>query len=228
MKEKKTFCCEIAYILGIVILAFGNTFMVRADFGMSMVVAPAYIIHLKISQFLPFFTFGMSGYVFQLFLLVVLFLVIRKFEKRYLLSFVTAFIYGIVIDVVMVVVELIPFDGIVWQLVFFVFGLIVSTTGVALLLHANFPPEAYDLFVKEVSRKYDISIVKVKTIYDCCSCLLGTVLSLVFFGSFVGVYWGTIVCAILNGWLIGRISRFLENKFIFKDLHIMAKSKNFK
>ncbi len=222
MKEKKTFYCEIAYILGIIVLAVGNTFMVRADFGMSMVVAPAYIIHLKVSQFVPFFTFGMSGYVFQLLLLAVLFLVMRKFEKRYLLSFVTVFIYGIVIDVVMIVVELIPFSGTVWQVVFFVTGLIISTTGVALLLHAHFPPEAYDLFVKEISRKYNISIVKVKTIYDCCSCLLGVVLSLGFFGTFVGVHWGTIVCALLNGWLIGRISHFLEKKFVFKDIHILG------
>ena len=228
MKEKKIFYCEIAYILGIIVLALGNTFMVRADFGMSMVVAPAYIIHLKVSQFFSFFTFGMSGYVFQLFLLIILFLVMRRFEKRYLLSFVTAFIYGIVIDIVMSVVELIPFDGIVWQIIFFVMGLFVSTFGVALLLHANFPPEAYDLFVKEVSRKYDISLVKVKTIYDCISLVLGVILSLTFFGSFVGVYWGTIVCALLNGWLIGKNGRFLENQFAFKELRLLRKFQKIK
>jgi hypothetical protein len=31
------------------------------------------------------------------------------------------------------------------------------------------------------------------------------------------VKWGTIVCAIINGWLIGRISRLLEKKFVLKD-----------
>ncbi len=222
MKEKKIFYCEIAYILGIIILAFGNTFMVRADFGMSM------IIHLKISQFAPFFTFGMSGYCFQLLLLVVLFITMRKFEKKYLLSFVTAFIYGMVIDVIMSIVDMFPYNGVIWQCIFFVAGLFASTTGVALLLHANFPPEAYDLFVKEVSRKYDISIVKVKTIYDCCSCLLGVILSLVFFGTFVGVYWGTIVCSLVNGWLIGRIGCFLENNFDFKNLHSKGKPENLK
>ena len=117
----------------------------------------------------------------------------------------------------MSIVEMFPFYGTVWQFIFFGLGLIVSTTGVALLLHAHFPPEAYDLFVKEISFKYNISIVKVKTIYDCCSCVLGVILSLVFFGTFVGVYWGTIVCALLNGWLIGNIGRFLEKKFVFKE-----------
>ena len=32
-----------------------------------------------------------------------------------------------------------------------------------------------------------------------------------------GLIVGAIVCAIINGWLIGQISRFLENHFIWKD-----------
>ena len=216
MKEKKTFYCELAYILGILALTIGNTFMARADFGMSMVVAPAYIIHLKVSQFASFYTFGVSGYVFQLFLLVVLFIAVQKIEKRYFLSFVTALIYAFVIDVVMIVVGMFPYNGLVWKVIFFISGLLVSTTGVALLMHAKFPPEAYDLFVKEVSRRYNISLVKVKTVYDCCSCVLAVALSLIFFGAFVGVNWGTIVCALTNGFLIGKISGFLERNFVFK------------
>ena len=226
MKEKKTFYCEFAYILGIIVLALGNTFMVRADFGMSMVVAPAYIIHLKVSQILPFFTFGMSGYVFQFFLLIALFIVMRKFEKRYLLSFVTAVIYGFVLDAVMSVVALFPYNGTVWRVVFFVLGMLVSSTGVALLLRASFPPEAYDLFVKEVSRKFNISITKVKTIYDFSSCILGVALSLAFFDGFQGVSWGTAICALLNGWLIGTIGKLFESKFVFKEGRLLRKIGN--
>lgn len=64
MKGKRVFYCEIAYIMGIIVLALGTAFMERANFGMSMIVAPAYLIHLKVSKFLPFFSFGMSEYVF--------------------------------------------------------------------------------------------------------------------------------------------------------------------
>lgn len=42
--------------------------------------------------------------------------------------------------------------------------------------------------------------------------------------SFEGMVWqivlyivGLVICAIINGWLIGRISQFLEDKFVFKD-----------
>ena len=60
MKGKRILYCELAYFLGIIVLAFGTALMEKADFGISMVVAPAYLIHLKVSEYVPFFSFGMS------------------------------------------------------------------------------------------------------------------------------------------------------------------------
>ena len=217
MKGKRVLYCELAYVVGIVVLAFGTAFMEKADFGISMVVAPAYIIHLKVSEYVPFFSFGMSEYVFQAVLLALLSLVMRKFKKSYLLSFATAFVYGNVLDIAINFAALFPCSGIAGQVIFYIAGLITCAIGVALLLHTYFPPEAYELVVKELSQKFHITVGKTKTIYDCCSCVFAIVLSLCFFRSFVGVKWGTIVCAMINGWLIGRISRLLENTFILKD-----------
>ena len=217
MKGKRTFYCEFAYIIGLIVLALGTALMEKANFGMSMVVAPAYLIHLKVSQFLPFFSFGMSEYVFQAFLLTALSLMMRKVKKSYLLSFVTAFVYGLILDALMGIVALFPVEGILWRAALYISGLFVCATGVALLFHTYFPPEAYELFVKELSGKYGMTVGKAKTIYDYCSCALGVILSLCFFGTFVGIQWGTIVCAIVNGWLIGRISLYLNDRFVFKD-----------
>lgn len=215
MKEKKVFYCELAYIVGIVVLALGTAFMEKADFGMSMIVAPAYIIYLKVSQSLGFFTFGMSEYIFQLFVLFVLAIVMRKFKKVYILSFATTLIYGVILDNFMKITGMFPYEGIGWQIVFYVAGLVICATGIALLFRAHYPPEAYELFVKEIAEKYKLSISKVKTIYDCYSCVLAIVLSLAFFGTFVGVKWGTIICALVNGWLIGRIGVKLDKRFEF-------------
>lgn len=217
MKAKKVFYCEIAYIIGIIVLALGTAFMEKADFGMSMIVAPAYLLHLKISPYLPFFSFGVSEYVFQACLLIMLSIVLRKVTKSFFLSFATAFIYGIILDIMISLVSLIPLEGIIWQIALFISGALICSTGVALLFHTYLPPEAYELVVKEISDKWNKNLGKVKTIYDCCSCVLAVILSLCFFGGFVGVEWGTFVCAIANGWLISRISKLLESKFTFKD-----------
>ena len=217
MKGKRIIYSELAYFIGIFILALGTAFMEKANFGISMVVAPAYLIHLKVSEFVPFFSFGMSEYIFQAVLLAVLSLVMGKLKKSYLLSFATAFLYGTVLDICINLVGLFPYAGILWQVIFYIAGLLVCAIGVALLLHTYFPPEAYELVVKELSSQFHITVGKTKTVYDCCSCALAIVLSLCFFQTFVGVKWGTIVCAMINGWLIGKFSGFLKNNFLWKD-----------
>ncbi|MBO6267432.1 MAG: hypothetical protein J6M06_04285, partial [Synergistaceae bacterium] len=78
MKQQTPFSTELAYALGILALALGTALMERADFGMSMVVAPAYLLHLKISRTYAFFTFGTSEYCFQAALLAVMCLLLRR------------------------------------------------------------------------------------------------------------------------------------------------------
>jgi uncharacterized membrane protein YczE len=219
MHTKKGFYTELAYILGIVVLALGTAMMERANMGMSMVVAPAYLLHLKISQFFPAFTFGTAEYVFQAVLLVVLSIVMGRAKKGYLFSFVTAVLYGLVLDLAMTLIGMVPGSGPVFRLFFYLAGMVVCSAGVALLFHTYIAPEAYELFVKEIAGKYGFRIDRVKTVYDCCSCAVGIALSFAFFGwgHFEGVKMGTIFCALINGWMIGRISSWLESVFIFRD-----------
>ncbi len=216
---KKTFYTEAAYVFGILILAIGTAFMERGNFGMSMVVAPAYILHLKISEFLPFFSFGMAEYTLQFVLLILLAAVMRRVKIGYLLSFVTAVIYGFTLDLCLWAVSFLPGEGIAARLIFFLLGMVLCSVGVAMLFRTYFPPEAYELFVKEMAERYHFSISKCKTVYDCVSCLLSIVLSFAFFGlwHFEGVKLGTVFCALINGWMIGRISVLLEQKFAFRD-----------
>ncbi len=219
MQTKKVFHRETAYLLGILILAFSTALMARADFGISMIVAPAYLLHLKLSQYFSFFTFGMAEYVFQAVVLLILTLVMRRFKLTYLFSFVTAVFYGFTLDLCIYLVGLFPSDAMAWRLVFYVFGVLLGSLGVAFLFRTYFPPEAYELFVKEVSGKLNKRIDRVKTVYDCTSCLIGIALSFVFFGfgHFEGIKLGTVLCAAVNGFLIGRISRSFDKHLTFCD-----------
>lgn len=216
---KKTVCyAEAAYLLGLLVLALGTALMERADFGMSMVVAPAYLVYRKLSLAVPGFTFGMAEYLLQAVLLVALALVQRRFKLSYLLSFVTAVLYGVVLDGMLAVVALLPGSGMAARLVFYLAGLVVCAAGVALLFYTYLPPEAYELVVKELAARLGQPIARVKTVYDCVSCLVGVLLSFAFFGlgRFEGVKWGTVVCALVNGSVIGWCSAFLERHFAVK------------
>ena len=217
--KKKTFYTELAYVSGIIALAFGTAFMEKADLGISMVVAPAYLMYLKLSQVFSFVTFGMMEYAFQAVLLIVMMLVLRKFKVSYLFSFVTAVIYAFTLDGSMALIALINTDLMVLRIVFYIAGTILCAIGVAFMFHTYISPEVYELFVKEVSARFHINISKFKTGYDCVSCIAGIILSFAFFGlwKFEGVKIGTIICALVNGWTIGMCSKFMERHWNFKD-----------
>ncbi|MHC1695984.1 MAG: DUF6198 family protein [Eubacteriales bacterium] len=217
--QKKTFYTEAAYIIGIAILALGTALMATADFGVSMVVAPAYLIYLKVSGVWSFFTFGMAEYALQAVLLVVMMLVLRRFRVSYLFSFVTVIIYGLLLDASMAAVSLIPLDSIVTRLIMYPLGFLSSTAGVSLLFHTYLSPAVYEMFVKQVSGKYKVDIHKFKTVFDITSFVAAIVLSLAFFGlwHFEGIKAGTIVCTFINGWTISRFSHLFEKHWEFKD-----------
>ena len=94
-----------------------------------------------------------------------------------------------------------------------------GTLGVGLILHSYVTPGAYESFVKELAPKYGFDLGKFKTAYDCCSLLVGVIFSFAFFGfgNFVGIRWGTVVCAAINGSLVAFNSRLVDKLFRFED-----------
>lgn len=219
MSRKRVLYSECAYALGIIALAIGTAFMEKADLGMSMVVAPAYLIHLKISQYLDWFTFGMAEYCLQAVLLVLTGIILRKWKPSYLFSFCTALIYGFVLDLCIRLVSSLTLSTTAGRIGVYGLGMLFCAYGVSLLFHTYLAPEAYELLVKEISACFQKDVHIVKTCYDCSSCAISIVLSFAFFGfgHFEGVKLGTVVGALVNGWLIGKISAVLERCFDFKD-----------
>lgn len=217
--KKRVFYTELSYVFGLVIMAFAAAFTEKADFGMSMVVAPAYILHLKLSQLLPWFTFGVSEYVFQGMLVLITVIVMKRFKKSYLFSFITAVLYGTLLDMAMSIIAPLPETGFAIRILWYVIGTVCCSLAVSLFFHTYLSPEAYELIVKEVSSRFKWNINKVKTAYDCFSTLLGIIMSFAFFGFgvFEGVKLGTVICAFINGFLIGRFSKLLEQLFEFRN-----------
>ena len=220
--KKTVLYTELAYVLGMVGLSLSVALMTRADFGVSMVVAPAYLLHRWLEPVLPFVTFGTAEYILQGLLLILTIGAVRRFRVSYLFSFVTAVLYGFILDGWIWVLDLVP-DAITGHIAvrafLYVAGMIFCAMGVSLMFRTYISPEVYELFVKEFADRWGKKISVVKTVYDCVSCAVAVVMSFAIFGFgvFVGVQWGTIVCALINGWIIGRWSSFWERFFTFTD-----------
>lgn len=215
--KKKIFYTEAAFLIGILLLAVGTALTEFGGFGISMVVAPAYILHLKVSQTFAFFSFGMAEYVLQTVILFLMMLLLRKIRGIYFLSILTAVFYGAVLDIAMKILAIIPYQGLPIRLTLYIIGVLFCCAGISLLFHTYLPPEVYEMFVKEVSKKFCIELHKFKIIYDCTSCVIAIGMALVFFGELNGIGVGTVLCAFLNGILIHQFSKGFEKMWEFKD-----------
>ncbi len=217
--KKRIFYSEIAYIVGLMLLAISVTLMEKSNFGVSMVVAPAYILHKWLYPYFGFFTFGMAEYCLQAVLIIIMVLIMRKFKAGYLFSFITAVIYGFILDGFMFLGAYLPTAELWQRLTYYVLGAIIGPMGVAMMFRTYISPEAYELFVKELSEFFGIKIYKFKTAYDCSSCILSIVLSMTFFGfgKFIGIGWGTVISALINGFIIDMFTRTYLKLWVFED-----------
>ena len=217
--KKHGFYSEIAYVIGLVSIAVGVVFATKADFGVSMVVAPAYLLYRWLNPSFGFFTFGMAEYCLQGVLILLTALLVRKFRLSFLFCFVTAVIYGFILDGLTLLLAFLPTAFLWLRIVYFVISVLLSGIGVALMFHTYLTPEAYEMIVKEVSEHYGIRIHRFKMVYDYISCAVGVIMSFCIFGwfHFVGISWGTVIITLVNGFLIGACSSFLEKHFEFRD-----------
>ncbi len=214
--KKHRFYTELSFLAAMLIMPVAVEFVKYADFGMSMVVAPAYLVSVNV----PFLSFGQAEYCLQALLILAMCIVLRKFKLTYLCSFLTAFIYGNILDGIDLFMRYLPTDSIWLRVLYFAVGELLTAVSVSLFFHTYFTPQAYDFFVREISSNFSFNITKVKLIYDWSSFAVSVVLCVVtyFLTSQVqGVGVGTLICAAINGFLIGAVSKFLEKHFDFKD-----------
>lgn len=214
--KKPILYTEIAYLVGIVLLAVGNSLSAFADFGMSMVVAPAYVLHLALSDLWPWFSFGLAEYAIQALIILALIVVTRRVKARFFLSYCTTLLYGLVLDAVAAPIGLLPaWFGV--RLAAFLLGFLLTAAGVALLLTPYFPPGLYEVFVQEITARWKWKFGVVKTVYDLCSLVVAVVMSLLVFGTLRGIGVATVVCAFLNGTAIHLFGRLFSRLFAVKD-----------
>ncbi len=225
MKKKICIYSEFAYILGLVVLSLAVSMTAAADFGVSMIVAPAYIFSQKFS----FFTFGQSEYILQAVLFVLMCIIMKRVKPIYLVSFVTCVIYGAILDgwrkFIPILNPEITTPGSMsmpLRIIFLILGMLLTAFSVAILFRTYIYPQVYDFFVKAVSQVKNIDRTKLKRVFDFVCFSLAIVMTFIFFGRLVGVGWGTVVMTVFNGILIGKageiIDRYCEIKALFPTL----------
>ena len=215
---------EIAWVFGVLLISIGVFLVTKAGFGVSMVVAPAYIIHLAVEHFLPWYTFGKSEYILQGVLLAVMCIIIRKFNWRYLLSFLTAVIYGVILDLWFALFGgSAPFESMAARIIALAAGVAITALAIALFFRTYLPQQVYELFVSQVSGKFGIKTEKFKLGYDITSLAVAVILALIVSHRFDDVRFldcigiGTVVSTVFTAVLITLFGKGLDKVFGFES-----------
>ena len=221
--KKITLHSELIYILATLILSFSSAMQTAANLGISMIIAPAYIV----SQKLTFLTFGQSEYLVQGLVFIAFCVLMKGFKPVYLASFGTALFYGAALDMWRTVIP--AFNQSVTvpgsmpmpvRIAMLGSGMIITATAVALFFHTYLYPQVYDFFVREVSKRYKKDRTKFKIAFDTSCLVMAVALSLLFFGKLVGVGVGTVIMTLLNGRLIGFFDKKLDKYCTVKPIFL--------
>lgn len=217
---------ELLWVFGIVFVALGVAICSKADLGVSMIAAPAFVVFDAISPLSIGFSVGMTEYLIQGLLLLLLCIIVRKFNWRYLIAFLVAIIYGYTLNFFLWLLGDISFNEIWLRYIALIIGDIVTAFGVACFFKTYMPLQVYELFVAETANTYNLKISKMKSIFDISLLIISIVLSLTLFGDLTTFDWssiyyksfhsiglGTIITTIINSPLINACSKVIDKVF---------------
>lgn len=213
---------ELLWLLGVIFVALGVAICSKADLGVSMIAAPAFIVNEYVSEFFPQSTVGMMEYLIQGFMLVLLCILVRKFTWKYLMSFAVAVIYGYTLDLFLLILNRVSAVSLLSQWILLLIGDAVTAFGVACFFRTYLPLQVYELFVAELSSCKKLDIIRTKRWFDITLLLASVALALVLFGdvrnisltnSFHSLGPGTIVTTIINSILIRYSGKFIDRFF---------------
>lgn len=210
---------ELAYVLAILILSFSVAMISATDFGLSMIVSPAYILSCKVDGL----TFGQSEYIIQGLMFVLFCILMKKVKAVYFSSFITGVIYGAVLDLWRLIIPHFNPDvtppgspAMPVKIIYFIIGIVLTSFSIALFFRTYLYPQVYDFFVKGITEKYTLDRGKFKIAFDVTMLIISCVMTLAIFRKFVGVGIGTLIMALTNGMMISFFGKVLDKAFVFE------------
>lgn len=211
-KEKILVKGEAALAAAVVINSFGVVLMLYSNAGISAISS----VPFAFSEVLPFLSLGTWTYIFQGLLVLSLMIMRKKFVPSYLFSFVVGFVFGVLLDLHELWIDILP-NSLPWRIAWFVISYLLISIGIAISNRCEMPIVPTDLFPRELSDITKVSYPKIKIGFDV-SCLAVTAL-LTFFGlgHIEGLGIGTILAAFTMGKAVGLCGGFIDKHFCFKS-----------
>ncbi len=202
----------LVYIVGLLFLAFGVSFSIKSNLGVSPVNSIPYILSL-ITEI------NMGHLVTTFFVLMVLLQWViwgKRFKLVNLFQIVFSTISGYFISFSNFAMASVPMmTNIFMQLLFLAISIVLVAFGLLFYLNANLLPMPVEGVILAVSTLRHKEFAKIKVLVDCLLVGIASALSLIFMGKLNGIGLGTVISAIMIGKTLGILTKYLK-KYILK------------
>lgn len=199
-----------------IINSFGVVLMLYSGADISAISS----VPFAFFKVLPVLSLGTWTYIFQGLLVLSLMIMRKRFVPSYLFSFVVGFVFGKLLDVHELWINILP-DNIPMRIVYFILSYIILCFGIAISNRCLLPITPTDLFPRELADITKVSYSKIKIGFDV-SCLAVTA-GLTFFclGHLEGLGIGTIVAAFTTGKGVSIAGNLIVRKFGFRIFPVL-------
>ena len=211
----------IVFLIGLFINSLGVSLITKANLGTSPISSIPYVLSLNFP-----FTLGQFTIAFSLLLILIQLIILRRnFKAEHLLQIPISILFGYFIDLTMVMLFFVNPQTYLSSVVYLLVGCVILGFGVYTEVLANVAMLPGESFVRAVSYTWKTEFGSTKVAFDVSLTVIAAVLSLLFAHRLDGVREGTIIAALLVGFiarLFGRRLSFLEPLLFRKKVYLHA------
>ena len=193
--------------LGLMIMAFGVAFSIKAGLGTSPISSVPYVVSL----FSPLTVGTATICMHCVFILLQILLLRRKYDPIQLMQLPVALLFGYLTDFAVWCIKGISCFSYLEQWALCAIGILLVGIGVSLEVTAGVVVLAGEGFVLAVCRVFPIKFGNMKIAFDVSLVIIGCILSFIFLHGLYGVREGTIAAAILVGTTARQINKLLAS-----------------
>lgn len=205
----------LLFLAGLFVNALGVSLVTKASLGTSPISSIPYVLSLNYPLTLGNFTI-----IFSIFLILLQLLILRKnFKIENVLQIPVSIAFGYFIDLTMYMFFWVDPQNYVVKLISLLAGCVVLGFGVYMEVLADVVMLPGESFVRAIVQTWNNNFGTTKIIFDSSMTIMAGVLSVLFFGKLNGVREGTIMAALLVGFIARLFGKYLEfvKPYIFSE-----------
>ena len=201
----------LIFLVGLFVNSLGVSLITKANLGTSPISSIPYVLSLNFP-----FTLGNFTIFFSIFLIVLQLIILRKnFKLEHILQIPVSIIFGYFIDLTMILFFWVNPEAYIMKIVYLLIGCLILGVGVYMEVLADVVMLPGESFVRAIVLTWKTNFGTTKICFDVSMSVIAAVLSFVFAGRLAGVREGTVIAALL----VGFIARLIAKKLAFlKDM----------